>query len=146
MNASDGSPTRKPILWLATLAGLWLLFNLIAMPLAWAGMNATGGIRGAIQVAILLGFLLILLFDLVSLLWLAWRARALEGKVALRWIHLLGLVSLVGLMGAKVMVDEIARETPLGRAGGEWGVLYALLMLQLSYVVAVWVEARSGSN
>ncbi len=47
---------------------------------------------------------------------------------------------------AKVMVDEIASETPLGRAGGEWGILYACLILQLSYIVVILFLTKPPSD
>jgi hypothetical protein len=37
----------------------------------------------------------------------------------------------------------IARETPLRGAGGERGMLYALLILQLSYIIVVLFKAKS---
>lgn len=127
---------RKIVLVLAAAAGIWLLFNLVAIPLAWGGINATGGILGAIQLAILLGFLLVLLFDLVSIGWLFRRSRE-GGGSGLDPLHFFAAVALVSMMGAKVMVDEIARETPLNGAGGEWGMLYGLLIVQLAYIIVV---------
>jgi hypothetical protein len=127
---------------LAAASGLWLLFNLVAMPLAWGGVNARDGVLWAIQSGILVGFLLVLFFDLASIGWLFRRNRA-QGGTGLDPLHLFAGVTLVAMMGAKVMVDEIARETPLNGAGGEWGILYALLILQLTYIIVVLFRAKS---
>ena len=61
------------------------------------------------------------------------------------WLLVLAVLAVAGMMGAKVMVDEIARETPLGGAAGEWVVLYVCLSLQLSYIIAALVQ-RPGSR
>jgi len=50
------------------------------------------------------------------------------------------------MMGAKVMVDEIAMETPLGRDGVEWGILYALLILQLAYILVVLFRVMPAND
>jgi len=116
------------------------------MPLAWGGVNASGGLRGAVQEAILVGFALVFLFDLISLAWVSLTRRTGKAKEPPGVLLVLGALALVALMGAKVMVDEIARETPLGGAGGEWGVLYAALILQLSYIILVFSRAKAGKS
>ena len=83
---------------------------------------------------------------LVSLFWIARSNRAAYGGSGLSWLHLFGLLAFVGLMGAKVMVDEIVRETPSGGAGGEWGMLNALLILQLSFIIVVLFRAESPAG
>ena len=57
----------------AFVAGLYLLFNLLAMPLWWRGVSVSGGFRGGIQLTILIGFVYILLFDLISAGWILTR-------------------------------------------------------------------------
>lgn len=66
------------------------------------------------------------------------------GVVGGVWLifNMLALVATVGLAGAKVMVDEIARETPLGTAAGEWVILYICLTFQLAYILAFLVYRR----
>jgi hypothetical protein len=137
----ESSGTR-PMFWFAAIAGLLLLFNMVAMPLAWGGVNAERGLLGTIQMLILLGFLLILLFDLVSLVWAVRLGKARGAAGPAGGLIILGCLALIGMMGAKVMVDEIARETPLGRGGGEWAMLYALLTIQLTYIIVVFSRAR----
>jgi hypothetical protein len=131
----------KGVRWLGWVASLWLIFNMVAMPTAWGGANASGGLRGAIQLAIFLGFILILLFDLLSsgmiLIRACWREGRVGGERCVSgWLLVLAFLALIGLAGAKVMADEIARETPLGGAGGEWVVLFICLTLQLAYLAA----------
>jgi len=134
----------------AAVATVWLLFNMVAMALWWGGFSASGGFRGGVQLAILAGFVFILLLDLVSTGWVltrvCWiRAGGAEEGCQRGWLLVLGVLALVGMMGAKVMVDEIARETPLGGAGGEWVILYICLGLQLSYLVAL-ISQKAGSS
>jgi hypothetical protein len=82
------------------------------------------------------------LFDILSLGWLMRRAGT-DGEPAMtRGLIAFGILAVVAMMGAKVMVDEIARETPMGGAGGEWGMLYALLTVQLAYIVTVFARAK----
>ena len=127
---------------LAVLSGIWLIFNIIAMPLAWGGYNAQEGVRWGIQLAILLGFVCIFLFDLASagmiLTRACWLGERPSGEPCESgWLLILAVLAVLGLSGAKVMVDEIGRETPLGLgAGGEWVILYLCLGLQLSYILA----------
>ena len=108
--------------WFAALSGAWLLFNLVAMPLAWGGINAEGGGQWWVQLVILLGFVVIFIFDLVSAGMILTRACWLRGDLGGKrcesgWLVVLAALGVVGLAGAKVMVDEIGRETPIG-----WGV------------------------
>jgi hypothetical protein len=142
MKTEKHTYVRHTLFFLASAAGLWLLFNLVALPLAWGGVSASGGTLGAIQLLILLGFLLVLVFDLVSLAWVSLRGKAQMGGETAGGLVVLGVLALIAMMGAKVMVDEIARETPLGGAGGEWGVLYACLILQLSYILGVLFRTK----
>ena len=135
----------------ALVALIYLLFNMVAMPLWGGGISATGGARGGIQLTILIGFVYILLFDLISTGWILTRVcwmrqeRRDEGCQQ-GWLVVLAVLAIVGLMGAKVMVDEIGRETPLELgAGGEWVILYMCLSLQLAYIAAVLFQ-RSGSS
>ena len=135
----------------AAVAGLYLLFNMVAMPLWWGGVSASGGLRGGIQLTILIGFLYILLFDLISAGWVLTRVCWLrqekpEEGCQKGWLVVLAASALVGMMGAKVMVDEIGRETPMEMGpAGEWAILYVCLGLQLAYIAAVLFQ-KTGSR
>jgi hypothetical protein len=135
----------------ALLVGLWLLFNLVALPMWWGGVNAQEGPLALVQWVVLLGFVLIFIFDVVSALWLmtrlCWIRSGDKGRECERgWLLVLAFLAMVGLSGAKVMVDEIARETSLGRAQGEWVVLYVCLSIQLAYILAVFFQRSSGEE
>ena len=111
-----------------------------------------------IELVMLIGFGLVFLFDLVSIAWFAARLRtrvhestrdATTAMAAARWepaILALGILCLVLMMGEKVMVDEIGREALLGwKTGGEWIILYAMLVTQLVYNIIVIIPLwRSG--
>ncbi|MFC1790886.1 hypothetical protein ACFL0I_00245 [Gemmatimonadota bacterium] len=133
--------------WFALVAGLWLLFNMAAMPPGWGGVSATSGALWGVQMSILIGFVFIFLFDLFSAVWIlvgsCWRRESRpEEACQSGWLLVLAVLALIGLMGAKVMVDEIARETPFGGAGGEWVILYICLTLQLAYILGVLFHQR----
>jgi hypothetical protein len=134
----------------ATVALVCLAFNLVAMPLWWGGISATSGFLGAIQLIVLLGFIYIIVFDLISTGWVLTRVCWLRGEAPEEgcqkgWLLVLAILAIVGMMGAKVMVDEIARETPVGGAGGEWAVLYVCLGLQLAYLLGVLFQKTPSS-
>ena len=134
--------------WFALVAGLWLVFNMVALGPGWGGVSVTGGVLGGIQLFILIGFVFVFLFDVLSAGWIlaggCWR-RDPDPEEACQsgWLLVLAVLALIGLMGAKVMVDEIARETPMGSGGGEWVVLYICLTLQLAYIAGVLVHTSS---
>ncbi|MBT8395387.1 MAG: hypothetical protein HKO65_04640 [Gemmatimonadetes bacterium] len=146
MTTKIGRSVSPALFSFAAVVGLWLLFNLVAMPIAWGGVNATEGTLGLIQTIILMGFVLIVLFDFLSLGWVSFRGKTILGPGASGGIVALGIGALTAMMAAKVMVDEIARETPLGRAGGEWGILYACMILQLSYILVVLFRTKPSSG
>lgn len=137
MTNPDWAPAGRAVFSFAALAGIWLLFNLVAMPLAWGGVNANAGPLAVAQTVILLGFVLVLLFDLISLGWLSGQMRRPGEAGSTAGALVLGALALVALMGSKVMVDEIARETPMGGARGEWIILYLLLLFHLAYILVV---------
>jgi hypothetical protein len=132
----------------ALVAGTCLAFNMAVMPFWWGGVSASGGFLGTVQLVILIGFVIVLLFDLLSIGWVLTRIcwipdlRREEGCQK-GWLLVLALLAMVGMMGAKVMVDEIARETPLGGGAGEWVVLYVCLSMQLAYIIAVLLQPSS---
>jgi hypothetical protein len=88
------------------------------------------------------GFLLILVFNTVAITWDIVRTKAANrGKITTIWISALGIVCVILLMGDKVLLDEIGRETRLGwETLGEWIILYILLTVQLVFCIAVAVR------
>lgn len=107
----------------------------------------SAGPRHWAQLTMLAGFGLLLLFDLASGAFLFFRTcvyrGALDGDMGRRpchdgWLLILAVLSVMGLAGARVMVDEIGRQTLLGwGGGGGWAILYICLTLQLAYLLAL---------
>ena len=136
--------------WSALVATVWLVYNMVVIWAWWGGVNATEGIVGTLQVVVLVGFVYLLLFDLGSAVWILARScwGRTDGQEACEagWLLVLAVMALVGLAGGKGMGDEIAREQPLGRAGGEWGILYILLTVQLAYGLGVLVKGQERTR
>ena len=128
---------RSFFLSLGTLAAGLLAFNMAVIPLSQEQVFVQQDTLSPVEGIILAGFLLVILFDIVSLLWVS--LRLLRSKtsiprdtIALVW----GLVCLALLVGVKAMLDEIARESRLGwETTGEWIVMYVGLTVQLSYLL-----------
>jgi hypothetical protein len=139
MKAANGMVHRGAIV-LAILCTGWFLFNVVAMPIYTQeiflerGTISTGG-----EMAVLVGFVLVLVFDIVSVMWVSWRVRC--ARVAYRGdkgVLALGVLCLVLLVGEKALVDEIGREYLLGsEVSGEWIVLYFCLAIQLLYNILI---------
>lgn len=139
---------------LAGVLCIWLLFNMVAIPLWWGGVDAQAGLRWWVQGVVLAGFVGMLLFDLATGVLFFFRSCFLdggqEGDLGRRpcpegWLLVLALLAVMGLAGGKVMVDEISRETAMGWVpGAEWAVLYVCLTLQLAYLLALlFLPARA---
>jgi hypothetical protein len=135
MNANYGFTCRAAFA-LATVCTALLVCNMAAMPIykqqifLERGTITTGG-----EMVILIGFVLVLMFNVMSLLWVSSRIRKAEavhmGDIT---VLTLGALCLILLVGEKVMVDEIGREYLLGwEVVGEWVILYVFLTIQLLY-------------
>jgi hypothetical protein len=139
MRATSGLVYRAAFA-LAVLCTGGLVFNIVALPIfkdqvfLERGQISTGG-----ELAILIGFVLVLVFTIVSLIWVSSRIRKAQivrkGDIGL---VALGALCLILMAGEKAMVDEIGREYMLGwEVVGEWIILYAFLAIQLIYNVIV---------
>jgi hypothetical protein len=124
---------------LALLSTGFLIFNMLAMRLFVEEVFIERRTFSSVEVLILVGFVLILLFDISAFLWGFSRLRQYQDVPASHKATLiLGAFCLVFLMGEKVMIDEIGRECLLGwEVLGEWIILYAFLMTQLIYNLLV---------
>lgn len=93
-------------------------------------------------------FLSVALFNVVSLGWLiAGLQRSLERRGADLMAIAMGVLCMVLLLGEKTMIDEIAREHPLGwEVLGEWIILYSFLVVQLVYSILVLLKSRRHSR
>lgn len=87
------------------------------------------------EIFIVAGFLLICLFDITSIAWLIIKRPTFhESSISKILSIALGGFCLLLLIGDKTMVDEIGRESAIGRETlGEWIILYVFLLVQLSY-------------
>ena len=94
------------------------------------------------EIVILIGFGLILLFDVVSFLWILLRlCQSEEANIGEKVTLVLGALCLFLLIGEKAMVDEIGREYLLGwEVLGEWIILYTFLTTQLIYNLVILLQ------
>jgi len=92
------------------------------------------------EYAVLFGFLLILLFNILSIVWVLRHMSLRRAAATLDIISLiLGVLCIILMLGEKVMVDEIAREYRLGwETIGEWIILYGFLFVQLFYNILIF--------
>ena len=120
---------------LVFLSTVLLVFNMLALPIYKEQIFFEREIFSNVEIVILIGFCFIILFNIVSFLWILSGIRrsheVVSGDIA-RLI--LGALCLILLIGEKTMVDEIGREYPLGwEVTGEWIILYIFLTIQLIY-------------
>jgi uncharacterized membrane protein len=124
---------------LAIFASAWLVFIMLAMPIWKADVFLQRGtISPGGEMAILVGFVVTFLFNVVTITWLRWSLRK-PGYVQSHGLLLaLGAVCLLLMPGEKAMIDEIGREYALGwEVTGEWIILYVFLAVQLVYSLLI---------
>lgn len=125
---------------LAVLCTGWLVFNMVALPIFKDQVFLERGkISTAGELVILIGFVFVLVFNIVSLIWVSSRIRKAradrKGDIGLL---ALGALCLILMAGEKAMVDEIGREYLLGwEVVGEWIILYVFLAIQLLYNIVI---------
>ena len=127
---------------LGILSTGFLVFNMLGTLIYKQQIFFEQEIISGVEMVILIGFGLVLLFDITSILWglsrLCQSERVNIGDTA---ILVLGVLCPILLFGQKVMVDEIAREYQLGwEVLGEWIILYVLLTIQLIYNLVILVK------
>ena len=139
MISNHGFASRALFVLAILCTGL-LICNLAAMPVHREQVFVQRGrIDSLGETVILIGFLLVPIFNILSLSWIAWRMRSTR-KVHERdrGILALGILCLVLMIGEKAMVDEIGREFSLGwEVTGEWIILYGFLAVQLLYNIVI---------
>lgn len=122
---------------LAVLATSALVFNMLAMQFHRNELFLGQGILNSVGIIALSGFIVILLFNVVSFLWLlnSYRRQFTLGKVV---ALVLGVLCMILLIVDKVMIDEIGRELRLAwETQGEWIILYGAMFIQLFYGLVV---------
>jgi hypothetical protein len=125
---------------LAVLCTGLLVYNMAAMPIFKEQVFLERGTISTVgEMFILIGFILVVIFNIVSLFWVS--LRILQAQVVRKgdWgVLALAVLCLILLMGEKVMVDEIGREYILGwEVVGEWIILYVFLAIQLFYNLVI---------
>ena len=127
---------------LAILAIGFLVFNMLGMVIFKQQVFFERGTLAGVEIVILIGFGLIFLFDISSLLWLLLSLRRSEkSSVGDKATLILGVLCLFLLIGEKTMIDEIGREYLLGwEVLGEWIILYTFLTAQLIYSLGILLQ------
>jgi hypothetical protein len=121
---------------LAILCTGLLVYNMAAMPIFKEQVFLERGTIGTVwEMLILIGFILVVIFNIVSLFWVSLHILRTQAVRKEDWgVLALAILCLILLMGEKVMVDEIGREYILGwEVVGEWIILYVFLAVQLLY-------------
>jgi hypothetical protein len=115
----------------------WLALNMILVPLNWDAVFLNKELTTGVEIFLLLGFLSILLFDLLVVPWVCLRRYHHESISGVESHLLVGSIAcLFVLVAAKVMTDEVGRESRFGLdCRGEFAILYALLLIQIAYNV-----------
>ncbi len=127
---------------LAILSTGLLVFNILAILIWKKQIFIDRSTFSVVEVIILIGFVSILLFDIVSFIWVSLRLsgsnKAITGNIL---ILILGAFCLLFFIGEKVMIDEIGREDILGwEVLCEWIILYVLLFIQLIYNTIILIK------
>ena len=127
---------------LAILSTGFLVFNMSGILIYKQQVFFERETLAGVEIVMLIGFGLVLLFDIASLLWVLLRLRQSENaSIGDKATLILGALCLFLLIGEKVMVDEIGREYRLGwEVLGEWIILYAFLTTQLIYNLIVLLQ------
>ena len=136
---NDSGLLYKPTFVLAILATGFLVYNMLAIPFFKEEIFFERQALAGVEILILIGFGLMLLFGILSLMWVILRLRHSQNvATADRVTPVLGALCLFLLIGEKAMVDEIGREYRLGLGVlGEWIALYVGLTIQLTYNLVI---------
>ena len=135
---------RRATFGLAALSTGLLIFNMAAVPLCRQQVFVEQETISRVEVVIGVGFALVVVFDIASVLWSlsVCRRRGVSGLTDAATV-ILGVLCPLLLFGEKVMVDEIAREYRLGwEVVGEWIILYVLMTVQLVYNLVILSRLR----
>jgi len=148
MHLRDG-PVRaqSALLALAVVSALCLAFNMVTLVVLREEIMLRREPLPALGLVMLCGFCTVFGFCACYVLWSMWRlhgsaSEPLKPRLADQAMPFepgmlaFAIVSMILMVGAKVMVDEIGRETLLGwETTGEWIILYCCLTVQLMFIV-----------
>ncbi|MCP4724960.1 MAG: hypothetical protein GY863_07990 [bacterium] len=145
----------KPTFITSVISIGFLVYIMLAIPAFKEMIFVNREILSTGEGLIIVGFLSILIFNLMSLIWICLRSFQAKHFTSANIAALfLGVFCLIAFIGEKVMVDEISREYLLGwETTGEWVILYALLTIQFIYNTSILLmifmiirERTSGKN
>jgi hypothetical protein len=137
---------------LASVAALCLAFNIVTLAILRDEILLRRGPLPGLGWVMLCGFCTVFVFCGSYVFWSVWRLhgsasqpqrqrRADHAMPFASGMLALGILSMVLMVGAKVMVDEIARETLLGwETTGEWIILFCCLTVHLIFIVLAIVR------
>jgi hypothetical protein len=138
---------------LALGTAIWMGVNLILAPLNWDDVFKNTATTTGVEMFMILGFLLALIFDGSSILWIVVRGLK-PGSYRRKTAPLLAgsILCVFLLMAVKVMADEVGRESRMGfGAVGEYVVLTALLCFHIAYnlyfykVIKKWTARETST-
>ncbi|MFC1562499.1 hypothetical protein ACFL4Z_00435 [candidate division KSB1 bacterium] len=127
---------------LALLSTGFLVYNMLATLIYKEQIFFERETLSNVEIVILIGFSIIILFDIVSFLWILSRLHQPNEVITSNIVTLiLGALCMILLIGEKAMIDEIGREYLLGwEVLGEWIILYVFLTTQLIYNFVVLLK------
>jgi hypothetical protein len=137
---------NKGLLILAWISLCFLIFNVIMSYLFQEDIFLKQDSSNPIGYFMLVGFLVILVFFVLSFIWLLNQTSKGKHRPFTSFALLLCSLCIIFMMGQKVMYDEIAREFPLGVAGGEAMILLMLYCIQLAFNVMMIFHLRRLKN
>lgn len=95
-----------------------------------------------VEILMIVGFGLILIFNLVSFIngYIKLR-KSNQNKILDKAVLILSILCIFLFWGDKALVDEIAREIRLGwEVNGEWIILYLFLFIQIIYDILIFYQ------
>ena len=139
---------KSTIQILGSLAVCGLAFNMVAIPLYREELFFNQELLLPIGVIILAMFLLFIIFNISTVIWISSRMLKREDSSAWHSLALVwGILCIVLFVAEKVMIDELARETRFGmETFGEWVILYLQLTMQLLYGVFIVFKVFHNSK
>ncbi len=137
---------RDLFIGMAILSTVFLIYNMLAIIIFRDQVFLDRRNISGAEIGIFAGFIFVVFFDVISLLWMISGFRYLkEGFAGSKALLFIWAFCVLSLFGAKVMVDEIGREYILGwEVLGEWIILYIFLTIHLVYNIMILFKSLRG--
>lgn len=132
---------------LAWGAAIWMAFNMILMPLNWQEVFIDKQTTTGVEIFLLFGFGLILLFDLlVTFFAMVDKFRKRSLPASNNYLLAGGIFCLFMLLTSKVLADEVGRESRFGLGVvGEYIILNIPLLIQMAFIFyAIFVLRKTA--